>query len=738
MEAKTCCAYNATKGCKINSTVTVADSAREPLKILKVLVEGLARDSKSSLWLTPLVYAPQLTRIFPFDLAYLDKDMKVLEAIALQPETPSPRFKAGIASALILPFNSLQSSGTVPGDQIIVCTEEELALRIGETSRPVVAEAVAPVAEAPIAAKSIPFTQLPKLPMHPFPSPQVSAHTVAASTPHGSFFTGGMTTSWQISNSTTASAAVIEPVEMQEEVVAEEAIQEEEAANEKGAEIGLAETEAREERVESGSMPEPIPEPGVVSELVSDTAIPGESAESALEEPAPAAWATAIAESEVVAVEQEAVAVKSVAIEPVAPVEKPVAVAGSDRAEKPRADVSPVVSTTARVVEQAAVKTGAAESGTDAHPLKRKKPAESVPAKIARSSDADPITAKKKESLGVLVKRFLNCEDPPPERRSIIRLLVQGLIACTGDGENKKPCEVRDVSPTGLYLRTLERWKPGDVVSLVLLRKDATEEQREKRVTVELKAIRCDEGGVGFSWMWPEGVEFEPWKRVHTKRSDETDADFFLRELRLTRALAFLRQICPAAMEEMKLGLHKRLSNKRVASAVEIMLKAQELLGRIERRAKVQAHPDMVRRILENGSWTEDEWIRQWWGGLLVSSCSSGAPDTSNSVFIDLLAKLTPVHLRLLGFVCHRANEQIEAGEPAAKLELYCTSEELIEAVGSQSIARIQQTMGQLSSLALLAESNKPSYVAVTDKVKTRATPTALGLKMHARCHGRQ
>ena len=65
MESKTCCAYNVTRGCRINSTVTVADSAREPLKILKVLVEGLARDSKLSLWLTPLEYAPQLTRLFP-------------------------------------------------------------------------------------------------------------------------------------------------------------------------------------------------------------------------------------------------------------------------------------------------------------------------------------------------------------------------------------------------------------------------------------------------------------------------------------------------------------------------------------------------------------------------------------------------------------------------------------------------------------------------------------------------
>ena len=61
---------------------------------------------------------------------------------------------------------------------------------------------------------------------------------------------------------------------------------------------------------------------------------------------------------------------------------------------------------------------------------------------------------KKKESLGVLVKRFLNCEDPLPERRSIIRLLSKELIAYSADSEKTSPHEVRDVSPTGLYLRT--------------------------------------------------------------------------------------------------------------------------------------------------------------------------------------------------------------------------------------------------------------------------------------------
>ena len=264
-----------------------------------------------------------------------------------------------------------------------------------------------------------------------------------------------------------------------------------------------------------------------------------------------------------------------------------------------------------------------------------------------------------------------------------------------------------------------------------------TEGQHEKRVRVELEAVRCDESGVGFAWMWPEDVEFEAWKRVHTKRSDETTPIIFWRELRLTAALGFLSQICPIAVEEIKLGLHKRLSNKRVAGAVEITLKGQELLARLAPGARVGSF----------GYGQTDSGKRGMDGGRLDSVVVGGAPgelvqhrapDSSNSVFIDLLAKLMPAHLRVLEFVCPKAMERIAAGESAANLDLYCTAEELIEAAGSTSLSRIQQTMGQLSSLGLLAENSKPSYVAVTDKVKTRATPTALGLRMHARCHGQR
>jgi hypothetical protein len=173
-----------------------------------------------------------------------------------------------------------------------------------------------------------------------------------------------------------------------------------------------------------------------------------------------------------------------------------------------------------------------------------------------------------------------------------------------------------------------------------------------------------------------------------------------------------------------------------VASAVDIVLMAEEMMSRDGQIDLARAHTDMIMRIVEGGSWVEDSWIRKLWAGLLVSSCSADGQDTSNHPFIDMLAKLTPLHLRILSFVCGRATEAIAAGQTAKDFYLDCTSEELMAASDSHSFARIQQTIGHLATYGLLAERARPSYVTLSDKAKTRMAPTALGLKMWARCNG--
>ena len=745
IEVKTCRAYNATRRCIVSSKVIVSDCANQPLTILKLLVESLGFKAEAAIWLTPLSYAPQLMRPFPFDLVYLDKDFKVIQAVELHPHVSFPRFDERVATALVLPLRAISSTGTQIDDRLIVCIEEELEARIAEMATPAIAEIAVPAvaemaalaaaevavptleaavtptaADAPIPATTLPATTIPKLPGFSFPGSAVAVPIVAAAVSQGSGFTVASTTTWQITNSTMAPALPENAVE---------------AAEEAAPGPGLSIVEVPEAEVM----------PAVAAESIAPTA-PAEQAEPP---------GQVVCDADVAVSDPPALVEDRVETEPllVAEVEisadtEPQADAESGAMAAAEAEGSILPDAIVRGEEAATQEKAKAQDPTpDTHaastPAAKVEDAKKVPGTIGVPAELESKTAKngsqrkKKDPLGLL-KRFLNAEDPLPERRATTRLLSPGLVAYDATGGNAQPCEVGDVSPTGIFVRTKERWRLGDLISLTLQRKNATEREQHSRVVVQAGTVRNDADGVGLTFVLPENVEFRPWQRVHTKRSDETDGQYFVRELRTAKALGFLRHICPPAGEEIEKLLYERHSNKRVASAVAIALKAEELLAQNDKGETTLAHPQLVVRILEDGSWAEDEWIQQRWAGLLATSCTADGLDKSNLVFVEMLDKLTPIHLRILYAACRKGAEVNSTAESTSRVTLYCTADELIEAAGTHSLPRIQQTIGHLANFGLLAENNRPSYIHATEKTKTKTTPTSLGLTMFARCNGRR
>jgi hypothetical protein len=709
METKNCHAYNATRGCIVSSKVIISECANQPLTILRLLVESLGFKAEAALWLTPLTHAPQLMRPFPFDLVYLDKDLKVIQAAELFPEVPFPRYDERVATVLMLPLHALSTTGTQIDDQLIICAKEDLEVRIAGIASPTGADIAAltvldpvtpasggPVEAAP-AATSLSVATVPK--PAPLPFPASPAPIVAAAVTQSTGFTVALTTTWQITNSTMAPAL---PGNVK---AAQEA-----ASNHQLVVLPVAdeELETNAESVDAPEQPQLQDCDATVAEPSSPVAV------GVQEESQPAADVSEAAEPEAIAAVEAGGSVHPDADVPV----EFAATQETAGVELP----TPETQTTAPVVARVETPKKAAE-------------AINVPTEIEPEIANKGSKSKKKDPLGAL-KRFLNAEDPLPERRAVIRLLSPGLVAYDTNGG--KPCEVSDVSPTGLFVRTRERWRPGDLISLTIQKKNATEKEYQSRVVVQAGTVRCGADGVGLTFALPEGVEFRPWHRVHTKRSDETDGEYFVRELRIARALGFLRRICPPAGDEIRQLLYVRHSNKRVASAAAIALKAEELLMQNGNADSVVAHPDLVVRILEDGSWAEDEWIQQRWAGLLATSCTKDGQDKSNLVFVEMLDKLTPIHLRILYAACRKGAEVMSTDEQTSKITLYCTADELIEAAGTHSLPRIQQTIGHLANFGLLAENNRPSYLHATEKTKSKTTPTSLGFQMFARCSGRR
>ncbi len=83
--------------------------------------------------------------------------------------------------------------------------------------------------------------------------------------------------------------------------------------------------------------------------------------------------------------------------------------------------------------------------------------------------------------------------DPVDPRAS--REVLPGLIAYYFTGGNPVAQEVRDISATGIYIVTNERWYPGTLVRVTLTDRDHP--TADRTLTVNAKAIRWGKDGVG-------------------------------------------------------------------------------------------------------------------------------------------------------------------------------------------------------------------------------------------------
>ncbi len=97
---------------------------------------------------------------------------------------------------------------------------------------------------------------------------------------------------------------------------------------------------------------------------------------------------------------------------------------------------------------------------------------------------------------GSLVKRFFQSLWSQNRRRAA-RHALPGLVAYYWNGGPPKPHEVQDISLTGLYLVTEERWYPGTVVTMRLQQKEGEDKDPELAISIHAKAVRLGTDGVG-------------------------------------------------------------------------------------------------------------------------------------------------------------------------------------------------------------------------------------------------
>ena len=100
-----------------------------------------------------------------------------------------------------------------------------------------------------------------------------------------------------------------------------------------------------------------------------------------------------------------------------------------------------------------------------------------------------------------LTIRFLRWLFPDINKRRSKRYSVPGLVAYHWTGGSPGSYSVGDVSATGLYLITQERWTPGTTIQMTLQKQDSSGNSLEGSICVLSEVVRWGENGAGFNFV---------------------------------------------------------------------------------------------------------------------------------------------------------------------------------------------------------------------------------------------
>jgi hypothetical protein len=119
-----------------------------------------------------------------------------------------------------------------------------------------------------------------------------------------------------------------------------------------------------------------------------------------------------------------------------------------------------------------------------------------------------------------------------PDPRKAPRESAPGLAAYYWSGGPPEAQTIRDISATGLYVVTEERWYPGTLVLMTLQRTDIGEEVEERSISVQSRAVRWGNDGVGLQFVLPNSRDTRGSNDFQADGADKKEFARFLEQLR--------------------------------------------------------------------------------------------------------------------------------------------------------------------------------------------------------------
>jgi hypothetical protein len=318
---------------------------------------------------------------------------------------------------------------------------------------------------------------------------------------------------------------------------------------------------------------------------------------------------------------------------------------------------------------------------------------------------------------------------PRAERRT-----PHGFVARHGSRNPSSLGTIKNISDSGLYLLTTERWPVDDLVLLTIQGEGSPEVVSELQITIHVRVVRHGEDGMGLSFVLPAGLDQNLWGVLVRNAVVLTAPKDVLATFRILRAFLFICRLCGEKAEESILLFGGVLDESRTENALNIALRTEKLLASKPDADRMIADPKIVASILRDGSWAEDDLLRQLWSGLLAGSCSSEKRSNANQKFIDVMVHMTPAQAQIFVASCERALKLISNNGDMATTPIVFTPEEMIEVTGMYDLTRIATDIAYLFYSELIVKNHDFTSYLPTERFSI--TPSALGLELYRHCRG--
>ena len=119
-----------------------------------------------------------------------------------------------------------------------------------------------------------------------------------------------------------------------------------------------------------------------------------------------------------------------------------------------------------------------------------------------------------------------------PDPRKAPRMPEPGLAAYYWNGSAPVAHGIRDISSSGIYVVTEERWYPGTLVLMTLQRTGCGEEVAERTIAVQSRAVRWGPDGVGLQFILPDDKELSQGNTAIFDSASRKEFELFLKQLK--------------------------------------------------------------------------------------------------------------------------------------------------------------------------------------------------------------